>query len=194
MPHFRITLEAFGDSYDERQLVKWANRFFVETTWKKPIMHAKLAEDDEEEYTVKKLQCLLANNLRNWGAKSSKRYRCQWIVKISPWEFSQASPSKALLAEHRLRRLAAIFSPEAAGLRALKTNAEVALTKFAMERSKARLESFDKTFEEFKRHHYNDAEQMVPMKVQEQQFIDDFCIKKQRYEEAVERDAKRRRV
>ncbi len=66
--HFRINFDAFGATYNEQQLLKWAGRFVVSTTWSKPVLCAKL---DDDNYDVKKLQRLLATNLKNWGAKSS---------------------------------------------------------------------------------------------------------------------------
>ena len=145
--HFRINLESFGESYDERQLLQWANRFFVEVTWSKPVMHAKT---NDSAYTVKKLQQQLSTNLRRWGAKSSSRYCRQWVVMVSPWEFAQSSPAKAMIAEHRLNRLAAILSPAAKGLRSLKANAEPALAQRALEKAQADCDAFYKEFDRFK--------------------------------------------
>jgi hypothetical protein len=193
MPHFRINLEAFGDSYNESQVLAWANKFFAKVAWAKPALHGRL---DDADYSVKKLQALLAKNLRNWGATSSKRYRRHWVTKVTPWEFAQASQETAVVAEHRLRRLAAILSPQATGLRALKDNAEVFLAQVALKKAEARLTAFYAEFEAFKSnpHNYNSRELMAPMNARERA-LEDACFAKQRLvEAAVEREAKRRRT
>ena len=194
MPCFRINLEAFGESYSEQQLLKWANRFFVATTWSKPVLHARTA--DGAELDVKALQQRLSTNLRRWGAESSQRYCRQWIVKISPWEFSQSHPGKAMIAKHKLERLAAILSPEGAGLRALKENAAVGLAKRALEKSEAEAKAF---YEEYDKivadpRVYNDPEAMAPLKNRERELCDRLLVLHKRYEALVERDAKRQRV
>ena len=192
--YFRINLAAFGDSYKEGQLLKWANRFFVDVTWCKPVLCARL---DDDTYSIKKLQGLLATNLKHWEAKSSERYRRQWIVKISRGEFMLSSPAKTMITKHRLERLAAILSPEGAGLRALKENAAVGLAKRALEKSEAEAKAF---YEEYDKiiadpRVYNDPEAMAPLKARERELCDRLLVLHKRYEEAlVENDAKRRRV
>ena len=189
--YFRIDLGAFSDSYSEEKLLKWANRFFEKVAWKKPLLHAKL---DDADYSVKKLQRLMVTNLKNWGAKSSKRYQHKWIVQLSPWEYAQASPGNALLASNRLERLAAILSPEAAGLRALKDNAEDYLAKTALDRAKAQAQDFMKEYDKVISNPrvYNDPEAMAPLKAQERFLMDVWGRKQKLYEEAVAR--KRRRT
>ena len=194
MPCFRINLEAFGESYSEQQLLKWANRFFVATTWSKPVLHAQTANGAELD--VKELQQRLSTNLRRWGAKSSQRYCRQWIVTITRGEFMLSSPAKTMITKHRLERLAAILSPEGAGLRALKENAAVGLAKRALEKSEAEAKAFydeyDKTIADPRI--YNDPEAMAPLKSRERELCDRLLVLQKRYEAAVERDAKRQRV
>lgn len=192
--HFRINLDAFGNTYDEQQLLKWADRFFVATTWSKPVLFAKTS--GESSYDIKKLQQQLATNLRRWGAKSSQRYRRQWITKISPWEFSQSSPNKAMLAKHRLERLVAILSPEGAGLRAMKANAEVCLAKRALEKSEAESKAFEEEYDKIisDPRVYNDPNAMAPLKARQRELNDRVYGLRKRYEALVEQDAKRRRV
>ena len=195
--HFRITFDAFGETYDERQLLKWANRFFVAVTWSKPVLCGKL---EDTAYDVRKLQRLLATNLKNWGAKSSQRYRRRWITKISPWDFSQSSPSKATLAKHRLERLAAILSPRGAGLRAFKENAKVSLAKRALDKATARMsewsDHYNRTISD--PHIYNNAEEMAILKAQERGLIEHVVGKRLAYEAALDaavaEDGKRRRT
>lgn len=192
--YFRINFAAFGDSYEEGQLLKWANRFFVATTWSKPVLHAKTA--DGTKYEIRELQQRVSTNLRRWKAKSSQRYCRQWIVEITSWEFLQSSPSKMAIVNHRLERLAAILSPAGAGLRALKENAEVGLAKRALEKreaeAKAFYEEYDKTIAN--PHIYNDPEAMAPLKARERELCDSLLVLHKRYEALVENDAKRRRV
>ena len=92
-------------------------------------------EVTESDYKVQQLQSLITHNLKNWGARSTKRYRMKWITRISPWNCAQECPIKKTMAAHKLQRLAAILSPEAAGMRALKKNAEPVLAKKACEQA-----------------------------------------------------------
>ncbi len=78
---------------------------------------AFLGEVSETEYKVKQLQSLLIHDLKNWGARSTKRYRMRWIVQISPWDFAQECPAKKILVAHKLQGLAAIISTETIGMR-----------------------------------------------------------------------------
>ena len=98
----------------------------------KPLLFGEVSETD---YKVKQLQSLVTHNLKNWKARSTKRYRMQWIGQISPWDFAQECPAKKILAAHKLQRLAAILSPETIGMRALKQNAEPVLAQKACEQA-----------------------------------------------------------
>ena len=129
MPCFRLDLSAYVDLH-EAKLEAWAKKFFVHHTWKKPFF---LGEVSETDYKVKQLQSLVTHNLKNWKARSTKRYRMQWIGRISPWDFAQECPAKKDFAAHMLQRLAAILSLETIGMRALKQNAEPTLAKKAYE-------------------------------------------------------------
>ena len=85
MSCFRIDLSTYV-AMDETKLESWAKRFFVRYTWKKPLLFGEVVETD---YQVRQLQRLVNHNLKNWGARSSKRYRMKWITRISPWDFAQ---------------------------------------------------------------------------------------------------------
>jgi hypothetical protein len=194
--HFRINLASYDDSYNESQVLAWAHRFFVKAAWTKPVLYGRLRGVADAKLEVKKLQRLLTTNLKNWGAATSKRYVRKWIALITPWEFAQASPETSAVAEHRLRRLAAILSPQATGLRALKDNAEVFLAQLAMKKAETRLAAFYVEFEAFKSdpHNYNCRELMAPMKARERA-LEDACLAKHKLvEAAVEREAKRQRT
>ena len=97
----------------------------------------------EPDYMVQKLQTLVNNNLKNWGARSAKRYRTQWVNRISPWNFAQECPAKKILAAHKLQRLAAILSPKTVGIRALKQNAEPVLAQKAYEQAHEKWKNLD---------------------------------------------------
>ena len=124
---------------DEIKLDAWAKRFFVRYTWKKPILFGEVTESD---YKVQQLQSLITHNLKNWGARSTKRYRMMWISRISPWNLTQECPIKKIMAAHKLQRLAAILSPEAAGVRALKKIAEPVLAMKAYKQAQERWTNF----------------------------------------------------
>ena len=82
---FRIDLSTYVDM-NEAKLEAWANNFFVHHTWKKQLLFGEVVEPD---YTVQKLQTSVNNILKNWGARSAKRCRTQWVNRISPWDFAQ---------------------------------------------------------------------------------------------------------
>ena len=138
MSCFRIDLSTYVD-LNEAKLEAWANKFFVHHTSKKPLLFGEVSETD---YKVKQLQSLVTHNLKNWKARSTKRYRMQWIGQISPWDFAQECPAKKILVAHKLQRLAAILSPETIGMRALKKNAEPGLAKKAYEQAQEKWKNF----------------------------------------------------
>jgi Xaa-Pro aminopeptidase len=194
--HFRMNLESYGDSYNESQVCAWARRFFAKVAWTKPVLCGKLDGVADMKFELKKLQRVLATNLKNWGAVPSKRYIRNWIAPITPWEFAQALPETAVVAKHRLERLAAILSPQATGLRALKSNAEVSLAKAALKKAEVRLEAFYQEFELFKSNpqNYNSPVAMAPMKARERALEANCLAKSRAVEAAVEREAKRQRT
>ena len=146
MSCFRIDLSTYVD-LNEVKLEAWAKKFFVHHAWKKSLLFGEVSETD---YKVKQLQSLVTHNLKNWKARSTKRYRMQWIGRISPWDFAQECPAKKILAAHKLQRLAANLSPETIGMRALKQNAEPVLAQKACEQAQEKWKNLDAEMDQHK--------------------------------------------
>lgn len=194
MACFRVNLSAYGETVDETKLKKWAGKFFTNYSWQKPILTGRAQEAD---YLVRQLRSLLTNNLKNWGSKSSKRYNAEWIKKISPWEMAQSDPASKLVAEHRLHRLAALLTAKAAGMRALKANAEPELAKMQLRDAEKQYEEFDKEFDDFKRRwgYEGNPNGYEIMKNRERTLIVAVCLAQKRVAEAAESSpAKRART
>ena len=182
MACFRVNLSAYGETLDESKLLKWAAKFFVKHAWEKPILTGQVQEQD---YLVGQLRRLLTNNLKNWGCKSSRRYTTEWVTKISKWEFTQTHAVELAVAQHRLERLASILSPQAAGLRALKANAEPSLAKLELDKAAKSYEDFDREFDNFKKrwgYHGNPTEYAL-RKGRERELIDAIGSAQKRYDE-----------
>ena len=125
----------------------------------------------------------------NWGARSAKRYRTQWVNQISHWNFAQECPAKKVLAAHKLQRLAAILSPEAAGMRALKKYAEPALAKKAYEQAQEKWKNFSEG--EMNQHKavygYNgDPEGWALLKIREEELKEEYGKASRRHGECEE--------
>ena len=194
MACFRIDLSAYAD-VNEVKLDAWANHFFTNHIWKKPMLFGQVAESD---YKKKQLQSLVLHNMKNWGTQKTKRYCKQWISSISQWDFAQECPVKKAFAAHRLQRLAAILSLENVGVRALKQNAEPALAKKAHDKAQENWKNF--SLGEMERHraafgYDGDPEGWSLLKAKEEQFKEEFgkaCARLQVCEE--EALAKKQRV
>ncbi len=138
MACFRVDLSDYA-GVDEVKLGAWAKNFFVNHSWKKPVMFGEVAETG---YKRQQLQTLVNHNLKNWGAHKTRRYCKQWISRIMPWDFAQECPAKKAIVDHKLQRLAAILSLENVGMRALKQHVEPALAKKACEVSQEKWKNF----------------------------------------------------
>ena len=193
MACFRVDLSAYTD-VDETKLDAWAKRFFVNYSWKKPVMFGEVAETD---YKRQQLQTLMNHSLKNWGAHKMKRYCKQWINRIMPWDFAQECPSKKAFAAHKIQRLAAILSLEKVGLRALKQNAEPTLAKKACEEARDKWKKF--SLGDIDRHKVvfgdRDPEGWKLLRIREEELKDDVekaCVRLRVCEEEVL--AKKQRV
>ncbi len=172
MACFRIDLSDYA-GMSEDKLDAWAKRFFVNYSWKKPVMFGEVAET---EYKRQQLQTLVNHNLKNWGARKTKRYCKQWISRISPWDFAEECPQKKAFVDHKFQRLSTILSQQAIGMRALKQSAEPTLAKMACEEAREKWKNF--SLGEMDRHkvQYGDGnpEGWILLRIREEELKDDF--------------------
>ena len=172
MACFCIDLSAYT-GMNEDKLDAWAKRFFVNYTWKKPLMFGEVAEND---YTKQQLQTLMNHNLKNWGAHKTKRYCKQWISRIMPWDFAKECMAKKVFADRKIQRLAAIMSLQNVGFGAWKQETEPNLAKKACEEARVKWSNF--SFGEMDSHkaQYGDGnpEGWKLLRMREEKLKDDF--------------------